>query len=140
MSVQVRSGGQWIAVAGAQGPAGPPGPPGPASTVPGPPGSSGVMTLNARTSAYTLQSTDDGKLVTTTSGNITVPASTFVNAAAVTIFNASNASINIIQGSSTTMYLAGTTVTGNRTLAAKGLCTIVCTSSNNFVAAGGGLT
>jgi hypothetical protein len=38
------------------------------------------------------------------------------------------------------MYLSGTSTTGNRTLAQKGIATIVCYSSNTFIISGGGLS
>jgi hypothetical protein len=38
------------------------------------------------------------------------------------------------------MYLAGTATTGNRTLAQRGLVTVLCVASNTFVINGGGLT
>ena len=38
------------------------------------------------------------------------------------------------------MYLVGTSTTGNRTLAQRGLATIVCVASNTFVISGGGLS
>jgi hypothetical protein len=38
------------------------------------------------------------------------------------------------------MYLAGTATTGNRTLAQRGVCTILCVAANTFVILGAGLT
>ena len=99
----------------------------------------GVMTLNNRTSAYTLTAADDGKLVTTNS-NVTVPQNVFSVPDAVTIVNNSSSNISIIQASGVTLRLTGTTVTGNRTIAPYGMASIICVSSNVFFISGGGLT
>jgi hypothetical protein len=39
-----------------------------------------------------------------------------------------------------TMYLVGTATTGNRTLAQRGVATILCVGTNTFVCTGGGVT
>ena len=97
---------------------------------------SGMTHLN-QTSGYTLVAADDQRLVTTTS-NITVPTGVFVAGDAITIYNNSGGNITINQGG--TMYLVGTSTTGNRVLAQRGLATIVCVASNTFVISGGGLS
>ena len=99
-------------------------------------GESGMTHLN-QTSGYTLVAADDQRLVTTTS-NITVPTGVFVAGDAITIYNNSGGNITINQGG--TMYLVGTSTTGNRILAQRGLATIVCVASNTFVISGGGLS
>jgi hypothetical protein len=38
------------------------------------------------------------------------------------------------------MYLAGSATTGNRTLAQRGIATILCVASNTFVCSGAGVT
>ena len=95
---------------------------------------------NAQTTAYTLVVGDKGKHISITTGGITVPASIFSAGQAVSIYNNSAASQTITQGASVTMYLAGTSTTGNRTLAQRGVCTVLCVASNTFVISGGGLT
>ena len=95
------------------------------------------MTHLNQTSGYTLVAADDQRLVTTTS-NITVPTGVFVAGDAITIYNNSGGNITINQGG--TMYLVGTSTTGNRILAQRGLATIVCVASNTFVISGGGLS
>jgi hypothetical protein len=95
---------------------------------------------NAKTSAYTLIASDNGKHISITTGGVTVPASVFAIGDTVTIYNDSGSSQTITQGASVTMYLVGTATTGNRTLAQRGLCTVLCVASNTFVATGGGLT
>jgi hypothetical protein len=38
------------------------------------------------------------------------------------------------------MYLVGTATTGNRTLAQRGVATVLCVGTDTFVIMGGGLT
>ena len=103
-------------------------------------GESGVMTVNARTSGYSAVASDNGKLITMTTGDLTIGSGVFSAGDAISVANISNAQFNILQGSGTTLYLSGTTQTGNRVLAAKGLCSIICVSSNTFFVSGGGIT
>lgn len=95
---------------------------------------------NAQTSAYTLVIGDLGKHIAITTGGVTVPASVFAAGDVVSIYNNSGSNQTITQGASVTMYLAGTATTGNRTLAQRGVCTVLCVASNTFVISGGGLT
>lgn len=95
---------------------------------------------NAQTGAYTLVAGDNGKHISITTGGVTVPASVFSVGDTVTIYNNSASNQTITQGASVTMYQVGTANTGNRTLAQRGLATIVCVASNTFVITGGGLT
>ena len=94
---------------------------------------------------YTLALADANNIVTTTSASgvtITVPASVFTApyGQAVTIFNNSSSNQTITSGSGVTMYMAGTANTGNRTLAQRGLATVVCVTANTFVISGAGVT
>ena len=102
-------------------------------------GDEGFLENSGKTGSYTLVATDDQKLINTNS-NITVPSGVFSASDAVTVVNNSTSSITITQGGSVTMYLGGTSTTGNRTLAQKGVCTILCISSNTFIITGAGLT
>lgn len=95
---------------------------------------------NAKTAAYTLIATDNGKHISITTGGVTVPASVFSEGNAVTIFNNSAAAQTITQGASTTLYNAGDGTSGNRTLGARGLATILCVGTNIFTITGAGLT
>jgi hypothetical protein len=94
---------------------------------------------NSKTAAYTLVLSDNGKHISTTSG-VTVPASVFSVGDTVTIYNNSAASITITQGASVILRQVATTNTGNRTLAQRGLATILCVAANEFVITGGGLS
>lgn len=95
---------------------------------------------NSKTAAYTLAATDSGKHISITTGGITVPSAIFTAGQLITIYNDSSSSQTITQGSSVTMYLAGTATTGNRTLAQRGVATILCVASNTFVISGAGVS
>lgn len=82
--------------------------------------------------------------------NVTVLPGVFSVGDAVTIVNSSAGNITINEGSASpsqvTMYLAGTATTGNRTLAQKGIATILCVEAGAspladvFIISGAGLT
>ena len=99
-----------------------------------------TIVQNPQTAAYVLVVGDSGKHISITTGGVTVNASIFSAGQAITIFNNSASNQTITQGTSVTMYLAGTATTGNRTLAQRGICTILCVASNTFVISGAGLT
>lgn len=95
---------------------------------------------NAQTTAYTLTGSDVGKHVNITTGGVTVPSGVFASGDVVSIYNNSASSQTITQGASATLRMAGTSSTGNRTLDAYGLATLICVASNTFVIAGAGLS
>jgi len=90
-------------------------------------------------SSRTLAVTDHGKVISATS-TITVPPSIFSAGQTVTIYNNSVSNISISRGSGVTMYWAQTGSDANRTLAQRGVATILCVGSNTFVITGGTLT
>ena len=90
---------------------------------------------NNTSGSYTLVATDAGKHVRAT-GQVTIPSGTFSTGDMITIYNNSSSAIDIIQGSSTTVYNSNDASTGNKSLSARGLCTILCESNNAFVASG----
>jgi hypothetical protein len=92
-----------------------------------------------KSTSYVLQSSDHGKHISTTAG-ITLNTSIFAIGQNVTIFNNSSSSITITQGTSVTIYLAGTANTGSRTLAQRGIATLLCVGTNTYVINGGGLS
>lgn len=93
-----------------------------------------------KTSAHTLLAVDNGKLITITTGGITVGAGVFSPGNNITIYNNSAASQTITQGAGVTLRFAGTALTGNRTLAQRGVVTILCVAANEFIASGAGLS
>lgn len=95
---------------------------------------------NTKTTAYQLVASDVGKYINITTGGVTVPSGTFSVGDIVSIYNNSGSSQTITQGSGVTIYLVGTATTGNRTLAQRGLATLLCVAANEFVVTGGGLT
>lgn len=94
---------------------------------------------NSQSSSYTLALGDVGKYISITSGGVTVPSGVFSAGDIVSIYNNSTLPQTISQGASVTMYLVGTSATGNRTLSQRGLATVLCVGSNEFVISGGGL-
>lgn len=95
---------------------------------------------NSKTAAYTLVVGDVGKHINITTGGVTVPSGVFSVGDAVTIYNDSASDQTVTQGSSVTLRSAGTADTGNRTLAQRGICTLLCVASNEFVISGAGLS
>jgi len=98
-----------------------------------------LVPVSTQSGAYTLTATDHGKCISTSS-NVIVPPSIFSAGQNVTIFNSGTTDITITQSTSVTMYQVGTSTTGNRTLALKGLATVFCVSTNTFVITGGGIS
>jgi hypothetical protein len=94
---------------------------------------------NAQGSSYTLVATDSGKYIST-SNSVTVPSGQFVAGMVVSVYNSSGSDIQITQGSGVTLRLVGKSSSGNRTLAQRGLATILCVGSNDFVITGGGVS
>jgi hypothetical protein len=87
----------------------------------------------------TLVIGDRGTLVSV-NGGVTVPANVFAANDVVTIYNNSSGNLTITQGGSLTLRQVGTANTGNRTLAQRGLVTVVFISTTEAVISGGGLT
>ena len=96
------------------------------------------MTHSNKTSSYTLTASDDNRLITTTS-NVTIPSGVFSAANGTTIYNNSSSTISIVQGSGVTLRLSGSNITGTRSLVQRGVCTVMCVASNQFIITGSGL-
>lgn len=97
---------------------------------------------NTQTGSYTLVAGDSGKHVFTTAG-VTVPSGVFTVGEAVSIYNNTTGNITITQGTNVTLRQAGASGTGDRTLAQRGLATVLCVSGANgteFVIGGAGLS
>lgn len=95
--------------------------------------------INSQTVSYQIATTDAGKTISSNAG-ITVNGAILYAGFMVSIFNNSAANITITSGANTTMYLAGTATTGNRTLAQRGFATVQCVAANTFVITGAGVT
>lgn len=87
----------------------------------------------------TPTSDDRGCLLQVTAG-ITLPASVFAAGDTFSIYNNSASNITLTQGASLTLRLGGTATTGNRTLAQRGIATVVFISATEAVIGGMGLT
>lgn len=96
----------------------------------------GINYHNAAT--YTLVASDAGKLIreATNSANITIPQNVFAAGDMISIFNVSGGDNTITEGTGATLYNTADGATGNRTLGSKGVCTILCTSTNEFIISG----
>jgi len=94
---------------------------------------------NNQTSAYTLVAADGGKHITTTAG-VTIPANVFGAGDAITIINNSGSDITLTQGSSLTLYNSADASTGNRTLAGRGMATVLFFGATGAYISGAGLS
>jgi hypothetical protein len=95
---------------------------------------------NPQSASYTLQLTDAGKYINISTGGVTIPSGIFASGDVISVYNNSATNQTITQGAGVTMYLAGTPTIGNRTLAQRGVATILCVGSNTFTVIGGGLS
>ena len=93
---------------------------------------------NVQTGAYTLVASDAGKFIRAQAA-ITVPNSIFSDGDAVTIINNSGSNITITQGISL-MYNSADGSTGNRTLAGRGMATVLFATANICFISGSGLS
>ena len=98
----------------------------------------GYRNIPRSTTSGTATTADVGKVIAVSAG-ITIPNSTFAAGDAISIYNDSASAITITAGV-TTLRLAGTTTTGNRTLAARGMATIWFNSATEAVISGAGVT
>ena len=92
---------------------------------------------NSKSASYTLIASDSGKHILTDS-NVTVPDSVFAAGDAVTIINNSGSNITITKG--TNMYNAADATNANRTLAGRGMATLLFTAADTCYISGAGLT
>jgi len=93
---------------------------------------------NSQSGAYTLVAADAGKHILA-SGNITVPDSVFSAGDAVTIVNNTGSDLTITK-TITTMYLGTDASSANRTLATRGVATILFASGTVAYISGAGLS
>ena len=98
-----------------------------------------LIPANNQSSAYTLTTSDIGKHVSISSGGITVPQN-IGQGAAITIINNSGSDQTITQGSGVTMYNTADATTGNRTLAGRGMATILFVGNTDCYISGAGLS
>ena len=104
---------------------------------------------NAQSAQYTLVLADMGKHISITTGGILIPGNTtgsapvaFPLGASISIFNNStnNQTITFAASVTDTLYLAGTATTGSRTLAQRGVATLLKVAATVWVISGAGLS
>ena len=93
---------------------------------------------NTQGSAYTLVAADAGKHILA-SGTVTIPNSVFAAGDAVTIINNTSGDLTLT-ASVGTLYNTADAATGNRTLATRGMATILFTSPTAAYISGAGLS
>ena len=101
-----------------------------------------IIPQNPQTSSYTLALSDSSKHIyhTGAAATITIPLNSVVAfpiGTTITIIN--NGSGTLTLSSSASIFFAGTTSTGNRTLATRGLATIIKVASDSWFISGIGL-
>lgn len=93
---------------------------------------------------YTITIGDTGKMIlasgnTAATANVFIPTNVFFTGNTVMIVNQSTNNVTVTQNSGVTMFLAGSTTSGNRTLSGKGIATLICVGANNFIISGAGV-
>ena len=94
---------------------------------------------NSQSNAYTLVAADAGKFIEAQNG-VTIPSSVFSSGQAITILNQTGSDITLTSGSGVTLYNAADASTGNRTLASRGLATVLFASGSTAHISGAGLS
>lgn len=98
----------------------------------------GLVILKTST-GETAALADRGKCYVTT-GNITCPNSVFAAGNYFYVYNNSASSVTVIQGTGVTLRWGGTTSTGTRTLAARGICQVLYITASEAIISGQGLS
>ena len=112
-----------------------------AGTVSDSDGSIRSLPVNSQGSAYALVASDAGKMIKISTGGVTCPnGQSFAAGDMITIMNESGSAQTITQGGGATLYNTADGTTGNRTLGARGIATIVMAGSSAFYIGGSGLT
>lgn len=99
----------------------------------------GQLLFGVPASSNTTAALSDVGKCLNASSNVTVPNNVFFQGHAFSVYNNSAAAISIIAGV-TTLRLAGTTTTGTRTLAARGMATVWFEGPTEAVCMGAGVT
>jgi hypothetical protein len=81
-----------------------------------------------------------GRMVVGGFTSLTVPSGVFARGDLVTIYNDGTATMTLTQGSGLTLRLGGTATTGNRSIAGRGVCTILFNSASEAIATGAGVS
>lgn len=105
-------------------------------------GSMRRLGVNGQSGAYAFVVGDAGKIIRSSgSGSaLTLNQNIFTAGDMISVFNVGSGNNTVVQGTGVTLYNTADAATGTRTIAAKGMCTIVCTASNEFAISGSQLT
>ena len=101
-----------------------------------------AIPLTAKSASYILALGDVGQGISSSAG-VTVPANAttaFAIGDTIALYNNSAAAITITQASGVTLRLAGSASSGNRTLAQRGLGTLIKIGSDEWVMSGMGVS
>ena len=98
--------------------------------------------VNAQSGAYAFVVGDAGKIIRSSGSGaaLTLNQNIFTAGDMISVFNVSGGNNTIVQGTGVTLYNTADAATGTRTIAAKGMVTIVCTAPNEFAISGSQLT
>ncbi len=99
-----------------------------------------TIPVNSQTSAYTAVAADAGKVISITTGGVTLNASVFAAGDAVTIVNHSGSAQTITKGGGVNLYNTADATDANRTLAARGMATVLWVTAGTAYISGSGLT
>ena len=102
-------------------------------------GTHGRAPTNTQGGTYTLVAGDAGKVVKA-AGNVTLDQNVFADGDILIVYNSTAGDITLIQGTSVTLRLAGDSATGTRTIAQKGVCTVLNVAANEAIAGGVGVS
>ncbi len=105
----------------------------------------GVSPQNSRSAAYQLVASDAGKTILHPASDnnartFTIPANSVVAYDIGTVITFINMINTVTIACADTLYLAGTGATGNKTLAAYGICTAVKITSTAWLVSGTGVS
>jgi len=98
--------------------------------------------VNAQSGAYAFVVGDAGKIIRSAGSGaaLTLNQNIFTAGDMISVFNVGSGNNTVVQGTGVTLYNTADAATGTRTIAAKGMCTIVCTASNEFAISGSQLS
>jgi len=104
-----------------------------------------IIPQNAQTgsSIYEFVAADAGKHILRSGGHVRLPSNVFAAGTPITVINNSASDINFIAGSGVTLYNTADAAVGQRTLAARGMATVLYTTAGanvNAYISGSGLS
>ena len=97
------------------------------------------LPVSTHAASYTIQLSDTGTMVKASADVIISSANVLSEGMVVTIYNNSAGNINLTR-SGTDLYLVGDNTNQDRVLLTRGIATLVCVGTNEYVVMGGGIT